>query len=225
MPIRLNLLAEAQALEDLRRRDPVKRAIWAGACLALLLLAWAVSLQFEALIARMDLNRMEARLASHTNAFRLVLDNQKKLADANQKLTALRQFSANRFLQGSLLNALQQAALDDVQLTRFRSEQTYVQTDEIKPATDAENRPATGRTSTATEKILLSLEARDNSGPNPGDQVNQFKKAIMDCPYFQNALGKTNEPRLVSLSPPRTTPDGKPFVSFAFECRFADKTR
>jgi hypothetical protein len=225
MPIRLNLLAEAQALEDSRRRDPVKHAIWAAACLVVLLLAWAVSLQFGAMIARMDLNRMEARLASHTNAFHLVLDNQKKLSDANQKLNALRQFSVNRFLQGSLLNALQQTALMDVQLTRFRSEQTYVLADEIKPGTDAENRPATGRTATATEKILLSFEARDISSPNPGDQVNQFKKAIMDCPYFQNALGKTNEPRLVSLSPPRATTDGKPFVSFAFECRFPDKTR
>ena len=225
MPIRLNLLAEAQALEDLRRRDPVKRAIWAAACLVALLLAWAASLQFGAMIGKMDLNRMEARLASHTNAFRLVLDNQKRLADANQKLNALRRFPANRFLQGSLLNALQQAALPEVQLTRFRSEQTYVLSDETKPGTDAENRPATGRTSAATEKILLSLEARDTSGPNPGDQVNQFKKAIMDCPYFQTALGKTNEPRLVSLSPPRTTSDGKPFVAFAFECRFPDKTR
>ena len=153
------------------------------------------------------------------------LDNQKNLSDANQKLSALRQFSANRFLQGSLLNALQQAALEDVQLTRFRSEQTYVLSEEIKPGTEAENRPTTGRSSTATEKILLSLEARDTTSPNPGDQVNQFKKAIMDCPYFQNALGKTNEPRLVSLSPPRTTTDGKPFVSFAFECRLPDKTR
>jgi hypothetical protein len=217
MPIRLNLLAEAQALEDLRRRDPVKRAIWTAACLVVLLLAWAMYLQFGAMIAKMDLSRMEARLASHTNEFRVVLDNQKKLADANQRLDALRQFSANRFLQGNLLNALQQAALLDVQLTRFRCDQAYVQADETKAGA------ASGRT--ATEKILLSLEARDTSSPTPGDQVNQFKKAIMDCPYFQNALGKTNQPRLVSLSPPRTTTDGKPFVSFAFECRFADRIR
>jgi len=27
MPIRINLLAEAQAAEDLRRRDPVKRSV------------------------------------------------------------------------------------------------------------------------------------------------------------------------------------------------------
>jgi hypothetical protein len=225
MPIRLNLLAEAQAIEELRRRDPVKRVIWGAVCLVSLLLAWAASLQFQAIIAKLNLNRIEARLASHTNAFRLVLDNQKRLADANQKLNALRQFSANRFLQASLLNALQQAALPDVQLTRFRSEQTYVLTDELKPGTDAENRPTTGRPATATERILLSLEARDTTSPTPGDQVNQFKKAIMDCPYFQNALGKTNEPRLVNLSPPRTTADGKPFVSFALECRFPDRTR
>ena len=31
MPIRINLLAEAIADEDLRRRDPVKRAIYGGA--------------------------------------------------------------------------------------------------------------------------------------------------------------------------------------------------
>jgi hypothetical protein len=225
MPIRLNLLAEAQALEELRRRDPVKRAIWGAACLVALALAWAASLQFQALIARMNLNRIEARLASHTNAFRLVLDNQKRLADANQKLNALRRFPANRFLQGSLLNALQQAALPDVQLTRFRSEQTYVLTDETRPGTDAEKGTAVGRVAAATEKILLSIEARDTSSPNPGDQVNQFKKAIMDCPYFQNALGKTNEPRLVSLAPPRNTADGRSFVAFALECRFADRTR
>jgi hypothetical protein len=225
MPIRLNLLAEAQALEELRRRDPVKRAIWGAVCLVVLVLAWAASLQFEALIARMNLSRMEARLASHTNAFRVVLDNQSKLADANQKLNALRHFSANRFLQGTLLNALQQAALQDVQLTRFRSEQTYVLADEIRAAADAQKGLAAGRVSTATEKILLSIEAQDTSSPNPGDQVNQFKKAILDCPYFQNALGKTNEPRLVSLSPPRNTADGRPFVAFALECRFPDRTR
>jgi hypothetical protein len=225
MPIRLNLLAEAQALEELRRRDPVKRTIQGAGCLLLLLLAWAVSLEFQSMLAKMDLNRMEARLASHTNAFRLVLDNQSRLADANQKLNALRRFSDNRFLQGSLLNALQETALPDVQLTRFHSEQSYSMGDEAKAGSDAENRVAGGHGPAAIEKTLVSLEARDTSSPNPGDQVNQYKRAILDCPYFQNALGKTNEPHLANLSPPRAAPDGKPFVSFALECRFADKNR
>ena len=198
MPIRLNLLAEAQALEELRRRDPVKRAIQGAACVGLLLLAWAGSLQFEAMMAKLNLSRMETRLASHAKDFHQVLDNQKSLAEANQKLIALHQFSTNRFLQGSLLNAMQQAALADVQLTRFHCEQTYVQSGEVKAGPGA-----TARSAAATEKIVLSLEASDTSSPNPGDQVNQFKKAIKECPYFQNVLGVTNEPRLVSLSPLR----------------------
>lgn len=41
MPIRLNLLAEAQAMEEMRRRDPVKRAIWVGSLLVAVALAWA----------------------------------------------------------------------------------------------------------------------------------------------------------------------------------------
>lgn len=217
MPIRLNLLAEAQALEELRRRDPVKRAIQGAACVGLLLLAWAGSLQFEAMLAKVNLGRMETRLASHAKDFHLVLDNQKSLAEANQKLIALHQFATNRFLQGSLLNALQQAALEDVQLTRFHLEQTYVLSGGAGGAA--------ARSTAATEKIVLSLEASDTSSPNPGDQVNQFKKAIKECPYFQNVLGKTNELRLVSLSPLRTTADGKSAVSFALECRFPDKTR
>ena len=37
MPIRLNLLAEAQAAEEARRRDPVKRAIWLAALIIALM--------------------------------------------------------------------------------------------------------------------------------------------------------------------------------------------
>ncbi len=225
MPICLNLLAEAQALEEMRRRDPVKRAIWIAASVVFLVLAWGGSLQFNALLARHEVGRMEARLAMHTNAYRLVLDNQRKLGDAHTRLSALCQLSTNRFLQGSLLNALQQATLDDVQLTRFRSDQTYVLTEEVKPGTDPENRSTLLRAATATEKIALILEAKDTSSSNPGDQINKFKKAIAECPYFQSALGKTNEPRLANLSPPRNGPDGAAYVAFTLECRFPDKTR
>ena len=39
---RINLLAEAQAAEELRRRDPVKRATWLGAFLVAAILAWVM---------------------------------------------------------------------------------------------------------------------------------------------------------------------------------------
>jgi len=40
MPIRINLLAEARALEELRRKDPVKRVAVVGILLFLLLIAF-----------------------------------------------------------------------------------------------------------------------------------------------------------------------------------------
>ena len=58
MPIRINLLAESQALEDMRRRDPVKRAIWVGVFLGLVILAWSSSLQLKAMVAKGKLNQI-----------------------------------------------------------------------------------------------------------------------------------------------------------------------
>ncbi len=224
MPIRINLLAESQALEEMRRRDPVKRAIWVGALLVCLALLWSSSLQLKAMIAKGELARIQSDLAAKSNAAQAVVSNQKKLIEMNEKLGALRQLAANRFLNGTALNALQQTTVDDVQLARFRAEQTYVVAEATKPRTNADQRISPGRPATITEKIVLFLDARDSS-PTPGDQVNKFKVALTDCPYFQAALGKTNQARLTNLSPPQIGPDGKPFVLFTFECRYPEKTR
>jgi hypothetical protein len=51
MPIRLNLLAEAQAAEDFRRRDPVKRGIGLAALLVALMLVFSSFLQLRATLA------------------------------------------------------------------------------------------------------------------------------------------------------------------------------
>lgn len=223
MPIRINLLAEAQALEESRRRDPVKRAIWVGAGLLAVMLVWISELQLKSLIARGDLNRVAAQLNSRTNEFQQVLTNQRKLVDANRKLALLQQMSTNRLLHGTLLNALQQTTLDDVQLIRLRTDESYVYNEEVKPKTNGVDHVTPGRPASVTEKVTITLEARD-SAPNPGDQVNKFKQAISQSPYFQTALGSSSEVRLANLSPPQTL-EGKPFVLFTLECRFPEKTR
>ena len=47
MPIRINLLNEELAAEELRRRDPVKRAIFIGIFLVALSLVWFSSTWLE----------------------------------------------------------------------------------------------------------------------------------------------------------------------------------
>jgi len=223
MPIRINLLAEAQALDEQRRRDPVKRIIAGGIVAAVLMVAASGWLALKSSIIKLELNRAESQLATRKNEYQVVLDNKNRLQDMTHKLGSLNQLATNRLLYGTLLNALQQTTIDDVRLVRLRCEQSYLFSDAVKPRTNSDDRVIPGRPASVTEKIAVTLDARD-SGPNPGDQVNKFKKAIADNPYFQGILGKTNEVHLFNLSPPNSL-DGKPFVQFTLECKYPEKTR
>jgi hypothetical protein len=224
MPIRINLLAETQAQEELRRRDPVKRAAWIGGGLVCVMAAWSISLQLNALMSKRELNGIQAKLAARSKEFKSVMENQATLGEMNRKLQALQQLASNRLLYGSLLNAFQQSTLDDVQLTRFRADQTYQFFEEVKAKTNSDDHVTAGKPAYSTEKVVLTLEARD-SGPNPGDLVNKFKQTtFIDNPYFKNVPIRTNDVKLSSLSPPQTA-DNKSFVMFTLECRYPEKTR
>jgi len=220
MPIRLNLLAEAQAAEEERRRDPVKQAIWVAALVIVIILVWSSSLQLEAILLHSEVSRLETQIN------RVVLDNQSKTADLKSKLDALRRLSENRLLQGSLLNALQKTTVADVQLLRLRIEQLYAVVEGTKSRTNEDTGALIpGRPASSTEKTSLTLEGVDSS-PNPGDQVNRFKSVLVTNAYFKDMLIKTNPVRLKSLSPPQLAPGtGKPCVVFNLECRYPDKTR
>jgi len=225
MPIRLNLLAEAQAVEDARRRDPVKRAVWIAALFLVAILVWSSSLQLKAMLIHSDLARLEGQISSHTNEYRVILDSQNKAADINRKLAALRRLSAERLLNGTLLNALQQASAEDVQLLRLRLEQTCFCFEGTKSHTNASGVFIPGKPPTATEKILLTLEGADSSA-NSVDGLNKYKDVLAANAFLKQVLAKTNGISLKSLAPPALSPlTGKRGVVFTLECRYPDKTR
>ncbi len=223
MPIRLNLLAEAQAAEEMRRRDPVKRAIWVAALLICLVLVWSSSLQLKAMLAKNQLGRIEASLNARTNEYQHVLNNQKELADVKQKLGALSQLATNRFLNGNLLNALQDTSVDHVQLVRLRAQQTYTFIEETKPRTN-NNRLVPGKPATVTERILVTLDGSDTS-PNPGDQVDKYKEAVAAHPYFRTLLERTNPVTLKQFTLQSSPEAGKANVLFSLECRYPEVVR
>lgn len=224
MPIRLNLLAEAQAAEELRRRDPVKRAIWVGSLLAATMLIWSAYVYLQSLLADHSLSAVGRQISVRTNEYKLVLDGQKKIDDIRRKLTSLRQLATNRFLQGNLLNGLQKVTVEDVQLMRLKVDQSYVPTEEVKTKTNSEGRVTVGKPPTIKESVLVTLEAKDSCA-TPGDQVNKFKDAFSTNAYFQSVLSKTNGVQLKYVSSRNVTPDAKPFVLFSLECRYPEKTR
>lgn len=224
MAIRLNLLAELQAADEMRRRDPVKRAIWLGSALAVVILAWSASLQFKVILAKAELSKTERQMSSFTNEYAQVLDNRKKGDEILRKVQALDQLTSQRFLHATVMNALQVATVNDVQLLRYRCEQLYATTDAVKPKTNGDH-VTPGRPATVTEKVTVTLEGNDSSA-NPGDQVTKFKEALATNPYFKEALGgKPNAVSLKSLGQPEFSPTGRRGVYFTLECRFPEVTR
>jgi hypothetical protein len=225
MPIRLNLLAEAHAAEEERRRDPVKRAVWLAALVIALILAWSSYLQLRTALASSDVSRMEAQLGARTNEFQQVLDHQKKTAEMNEKLRVLRLLTANRFLNGTLLNALQQTTAQDVQLVRLKVDQLYTRVEATKAHTNEDNVVTKARPASATERIAVNFDGIDSSA-SPGDQVSRFKIVLATNAYFKEMLTQTNSINLKSLSPVQVAPvTGKPCVMFTLECRYPEKTR
>jgi len=224
MPIKINLLAEALAAEDLRRRDPVKRCVYIGAFLVVLSLAWFSSLVLEHMLKKEELTTVQAEIQQHTNEYSQVDGDLKKIADANRKLAALQELSTNRFLQGNLLNALQTTAIvPGVQVTRLKVEQAYHYTGGILTKTNGEH-IILGRPPNVLETIDVSIDARA-SGDNPGDQVAKFKEAIIKQPYFK-AMLETNGVQLTGTpSAPQTDPSGKPYVLFTVELLYPDQYR
>ena len=223
MPIRINLLAEALIAEDLRRRDPAKRVIFAGALLVAVALVWSSSLLLKEMLAKKDLALVQSEIGTRTNEYDRVLASTKKIADAQNKLEDLKKLTAARFLQGSLLNALQQATVPDVQLTPVAGGPGVFLHGRHEVA-DQSFRHCRRTPADRHGKGMVMLDAKDSSA-NPGDQVNKFNDAVAQQSYFQAMLDKTNGVRLASLSAPQTGPDGKPYVLFTLECRYPPKSR
>src|SRR5271154_2131475 len=126
MPIRINLLAEAQAAEEMRRNNPVKRGIWVGTFLVALVGIWALKVQMDITLAKSQYSNAENAWKSKDPAYAAVTNTQNRIADINHKLAQLDSLTTNRFLWGPVLNALQKAAINDVSVAEFRGGQSFL---------------------------------------------------------------------------------------------------
>lgn len=125
MPIRINLLAEEQAAEEMRRRDPIKRALFAGAALTVLMIFWIGLTQMNVSAARRELADYEARLKKVDESSQQVRVNSMASADFQAKLKALDKYAVSRFLWGTLLDGVQHTTVDQVRLTDLKAQHQY----------------------------------------------------------------------------------------------------
>jgi hypothetical protein len=226
MPIRINLLGEAQAAEELRRRDPAKRAVWIGVFLIFLVLLWSSSLWVKMLTENMRLGSLESQLNLRTNQYNQVLNNERKLGEINAKLAALNQLATNRFLAAPVLDALQHSVVDGIQLMQLNVQQNFIVIPDTPPMTTERGVKIAGRPGNTTEKNTLLLSAKDSSA-NPGaEQLNLYIETLARSPYFLEQHISTNNITLKGLLPPEVDSDtGKSFVKFTLECSYPDRVR
>jgi hypothetical protein len=227
MPIRINLLAETQAAEELRRKDPVKRAVLGGILLLLAVLVWSSTIQVAIIASRSELNNLQASWKRIEKNYQVAVETKRKTLEAQEKLVALQQLTTNRFLWGTTLDALQQTlnGIDDVQVTRVKADQSYA-VEELKGTRAPDGRVVLPtKAAGAVEKIVMTIEAVDSS-PQPGSRINRFKASIANEPFFQSTLQKTNGVTLLSFSPPQMDGAGRnPYVKFSLQCLFPEKIR
>lgn len=224
MPIRINLLAEAQAAEELRRRDPVKRSIYIAAFLMAAVLSWASVLQARIALQKNEVAKLEQNIEDMTSDYADVVASQNALNTTQLKLKAIECLRTNRYLSGNLLNALQQVFVEDVRVVRIKTDFAYKLTAAIPPKTNAFNVVA-GQPATSAEQIKVQIEALDASS-NPGDRVNSYKEAISSLPHVARRFnGQEREVRLTGLNPPQTDANGKQYVLFTLECPYPEIVR
>ena len=218
MPIRINLLAEAQAAEEMRRKDPVKRSIWIGGFVVFVVLLISATLQAKIIAARSEVGALQASWKTIEKQVQEVNDHRNNTRDIEKKLSAVDQFTTNRMLWANALDALQHTSVRDVQFVHLRTEQIFA-LNETKRTNDATG--ARGKGPTVTERIVLTVEGKDYTD---GNQVQNQKQALSSHPYFEANLQKTNKVQLTSLSAPHNE-SGRAYRAFGLQLFFEDKER
>ncbi len=226
MPIQINLLAEAHAAEETRRKDPVKRGLFCGGFVVSLVVVWILMLQGKMIAGKASLGTLETKWKHIEKDYQKAVESRRKSLEVEQKLAALARLTTNRFLWGNALNAFQQSlnGIEEVQAVRLKTEQVYALQEEIKPRTNNTS-IVPGKPASSTEKITMTIEAMDFSVP-AGSMVNRYKESIAGVDYFHKNLQKTNGVLLTTLSPPQNSAASRnPFVMFTLQCYFPERNR
>jgi hypothetical protein len=223
MPIRINLLAEAQAAEELRRKDPVKRGIWIASFLVCLVLLWLLKLQCDIWFDEKDLTRINNRWTEIKANYGAVTNNVIRTAEVNRKLAALNRLSTNRFLWAPVLNALQKCVVNNVQVTHVRGEQNYVKEDSHEVGSGANKRTISGAT---VERISLYIDAKDSDANQ--QNYTKYKESLCNSEFFAKSLGRRDGFVFDgTLSAPSADPSdpGRAFITFALASHFPEVRR
>ena len=186
MPIRINLLAEQQAAEDARRRDPVKRALILGSVLVVFTLLWTLMAHMQVKARRAEFQNEEARYKQIEDNSKAVKTIQFEIGDIERRMVSLDRYSTNRVLWASMLDALQRPKFDNIRLKSISANQVYVTNPATIFFTTNINVPF------AAKPPAWKFWASAESAPAPTTLAsNVFKTFTNSLPFSTNKLPYT----------------------------------
>lgn len=218
MPIKINLLAEEQANEELRRRDPVKRAGMAAGAVVALVLLWAGVNWFGLMGLSKQLEGLNAELAELEKPAKDAKASQKKIRDTEYKMEMLKKMSAARPLWAPVLDTLQRSVMEDVQVLRIKADQIYQVTPAFVPPRGSTLKP---KPATSKQLITMTIEAQDNS--ERLDSYNRLREQLASA--LKTHMGTNGTVSLKTLNQARENEDGKKYLTFSLECSFTEVVR
>lgn len=217
----LNLIAEDIEARQRRRRDPVRHVAIAACLIIAVLLGWAGQVKVRLWSVESELKRDKAEREQWERMRREISLAKGRLAEANRTFDAMQTHYTNRFVFGSALNALQQAAMDDIQLTRLILQETVLNV-EAKKAISEKNLSVPRKPGFSTEKVSLTLQAKNFAGP---EEREKFIEKIASVPYFKQHLRKEEPVVLRNHMARQVDPldPSKTFNLFTIECMYPDR--
>lgn len=204
----------------MRRRDPVKRAIWAAGLLCVLMVLWIMGMQAKVIAAKRDYDQAQTEWKAIEKVDGLIRTNLSRSAQLDRRLAALGNLSTNRFLWSAPLNALQFCMIPDIEVIEIAAKQTYALTPvKIDPNTKKVQVPAS-----VTERITLTIKADDYA---PANQANhtKFMDSVAKYPYFSDNLRRPDPLKFTERTPTPPEAETRRTATFSFECQFPDKVR
>ncbi len=220
MPIRINLLAEQQYQEELRWKDPLKRAIFGCVLAILMVLSWYGWLMMRHGFANSEIARQEGELKAMADNVGSASGNKDAILKIERNINDLNRMATNRVLWASFMNVLQKNALTKVPINSVQVSQTYEYT-----AAVMENKRIKSLSS-ATEHIRVTIAARDY-GRREDALYSKFVDQLKEDPWMKKHLAEQGGITLGGFSAP--TPDkdkpGEAFQSFTMFCNFKRHVR
>ena len=217
----LNLIAEDIEERTRKRRDPVRHVAFAACVIIAILLTWAIQLRVRIWSIEHALKTDAAERMQWERMRREISLAKGRLAEATHTYAALQTHYTNRFVFGSALNALQQAAVENIQFTHLTLQESEV-TVEGKKAITEKNLTVPRKPGYTTEKVSLTVQAKNFGGAQDREK---FIEKLISVPYFKETLRKDEPVVLRNHLARQVDPldPAKTFNLFTIECIYPDR--